>query len=93
MASKELQDFIAARQGLVWYVKDPRVLNEEAVVEAVLNYGQWEDFKKLIHILGIPRVAEIFRTHMRTSDRKAGNYYPEVRHYFTLYFDKYAPVA
>ena len=48
MESNELQDFIVARKSLIWYVRDPRALNEEAVVEAVLNYGNWRDVQKLV---------------------------------------------
>lgn len=92
MASKELQDFIAARKTLVWYVRDPRKLSEESVVEAVLNYGNWRDVQKLTSILGIENVARIFRKQMVTG-RQRGNYYPEVANYFGLYFDKYVKVA
>lgn len=87
MASKELQDFIAERKPLVWYVRDPRELNEEAIVEAVLNYGNWRDVQKLLGILGIAKVASIFRKQVA---RPRKNYRPEVANYFTLYFNKYA---
>ena len=92
MTSKELQDFIAARRPLVWYVRDPRALNEEAVVEAVLNYGNWRDVQKLLSILGTKRVARIFRKQMVTG-RQRGNYYRDVANYFTLYFNKHAAHA
>ena len=92
MASKELQDFIAARKPLVWYVRDPRELSEESVVEAVLNYGNWRDVQELIRIMGMERVARIFRKQMVTG-RQRGNYYQEVANYFGLYFDKYVKVA
>ncbi len=39
MLSDSLYDFISERKHLIWYVKDYRALNEEAVVEATLNYG------------------------------------------------------
>jgi len=87
MASKELQDFIATRKQLVWYVRDPRKLSEESIVEAILNYGNWRDVQKLIEILGIKKVASIFRAQVA---RPRKNYRAEVIHYFTLYFNKYA---
>jgi len=34
-----IYQFIKKRKYLVWYVKDPEKLNNEAIVEAVLNYG------------------------------------------------------
>ena len=92
MLRDTLYDFIKKRKGLIWYVKDYRALNEEAVVEAVLNYGNWDDVQELIRILGIGRMAQIFRKQMVTG-RQRGNYYPDVAHYFMLYFNKYAPHA
>lgn len=86
----DIHDFIEARKYLVWYVKDHRALNEEAIVEATLNYGNWRDVQELIRILGIERTAQIFRKQMVTG-RQRGNYYPETAHYFDLYFARHAP--
>jgi len=87
-----IHDFIVKRKHLIWYVKDHRVLSEESIVEAVLNYGNWRDVQEVIQILGIEKVSQIFRKQMVTG-RQRGNYYPETAHYFTLYFNKYAPYA
>jgi len=87
MLSEPLYDFISKRKHLIWYVKDYRALNEEAIVEATLNYGDWNDVQEMIRILGIARVAEIFRVQV---SRPRKNYRSEVSHYFSLYFDKYA---
>lgn len=92
MLSDSLYDFILERKHLIWYVKDYRALSEESLVEATLNYGDWNDVQKLIHILGIERMAAIFRKQMVTG-RQRGNYYPDVVNYFNLYFDKYASHA
>jgi hypothetical protein len=48
--------------------------------------------QKLIGIMGMERVAQIFRKQMATG-RQRGNYYRDVVHYFNLYFDKYATRA
>lgn len=72
---------------LIWYTKNYDNLSDESVIEAVLNYGNWHHFKKLIKILGIKKTAKIFE---KESNRKRSNYYPEVKNYFTLYFNKYA---
>lgn len=90
MLNDSLYYFIRERKHLIWYVKDYRALNEEAVVEATLNYGDWDDVQKMIGILGIARVAEIFRIQV---SRPRKNYRSEVSHYFSLYFDKYAAHA
>lgn len=92
MATGELRDFIAARPHLIWYSKDYDALGETPIVEHTLNYGDWNDVQELIKILGMEEVAKIFRKQMITG-RQRGNYYPETAHYFSLYFDKYAPHA
>ena len=90
MLSDPLYDFISKRKHFIWYVKDYRALGEESIVEATLNYGDWNDVQEVIRILGVTRVAEIFRTQ---ASRPRKNYRPEVSHYFNLYFDKYATNA
>jgi len=85
-----IQKFIKARPYLIWYVRDFEALSEEAVVEAVLNYGDFDDVKKIITILGIRKIAQIFKKH---AWRKRSNYRPEIKNYFKLYFRKYAPSA
>lgn len=82
-----IKDFIKKRKYLVWYVKDVTKLNNESIVEATLNYGDWDDVQKLIKILGIKKVARIFREN---AYRKRSNYLPDIKHYFSLYFRVYA---
>ena len=87
MLSDPLYDFISERKHFIWYVKDYRALSEESIVEATLNYGNWDDVQKIIGIMGMERVATIFRKQI---NRPRKNYRPEVSHYFSLYFNKYA---
>ncbi len=82
-----LNTFIKKRPYLTWYEAEPERLSEEAIVEAVLNYGDFEDIKKLIALLGIRRVATIFGSQIK---RKRVNYDPKILNYFKLYFKKYA---
>ena len=82
-----LKDFAQKRPHLFWYIKDLESLSEEAVVEAVLNYGSWEDVQELIKILDIKKTASIFR---KKANGKRSNYRPEIKNYFELYFNKYA---
>jgi len=82
----ELKKFMKERKFLVWYVKNPEDLDAESIVEHTLNYGDWDDVQKLIKILGIKKMAEIFRK--QTSGFRT-NYRPEVNNYFKLYFNKY----
>ena len=39
----EAQEFIKKRPYLIWYTKNFDRLSEESIVEAVLNYGDFED--------------------------------------------------
>jgi len=82
-----IQKFIKKRPYLMWYVKDLDNASEEAIVESVLNYGDFDDVKKMIKILTIKKTASIFN---RQIQRKRNNYDPKIKNYFKLYFKKYA---
>jgi hypothetical protein len=84
---KALNVFIKKSPYLVWYTKNYSNLSEEAIIEAVLNYGSFDDFKKVVKILGIKKIAAIFK---RGVNQKRCNYRPEIKNYFRLYFNKYA---
>jgi len=82
-------EFIKQRPHLIWYTKNYEGLNAEAIVEATLNYGDWEDVQTLIKILSIKEVARIFRA--QTSPRRMRvNYHPKTAHFFKLYFKRHA---
>lgn len=85
-----IHDFIKKRKHLIWYVKNYDALDEASIVEAVLNYGDWDDFQTLLKILGIKKVAKIFREKSKPMKFGRTNYRPEVTNYFNLYFNKYA---
>lgn len=82
-----IHNFIKKRPYLIWYTKNFEHLSVDSIVEAVLNYGSWDDFKKMVKILGIKKTAFIFR---KKSKQKRSNYRPEIKNYFQLYFQKYA---
>lgn len=83
-------DFVKKRKHLFWSTKNYDGLSNEAVVEAVLNYGDMNDVRELIQLLGIQEVAKIFREKSKLSKMGRQNYLPEVKNYFQLYFQKYA---
>lgn len=87
---KPIQNFMKKRKYLVWYVKDVTKLSDESIVEAVLNYGDWDDVQKMIKIMGIKKVARIFRAKSKPGKWGRTNYRPEIKNYFKLYFNKYA---
>ena len=83
----DIHEFIKARPYLIWYVNDYDKLDARAVVEATLNYGDWDDVQKLIKILGIKEMSQIFKKY---SSQSRSNYDPKVARYFNLYFNQYA---
>lgn len=87
----DIHQFIKKRPYLVWYVKDLGKLSEESIVEHVLNYGDWDDVREMIKIMGMQKTAEIFRRKSKKSKMGRTNYDKKIIHYFNLYFDKYAP--
>ena len=82
-----IKSFIKKRPYLVWSTKNYDNLSEEAIVEAVLNFGNFKDVKEIINILGIKLIAEIFSNKIA---QKRCNLRPEIKNYFSLYFKKYA---
>lgn len=85
-----IHDFIKKRKYLIWWVKDYDGLGAESIVEATLNYGDWDDVQTLIKILGIKKVAKIFRAKSPKSPMGRTNYRPEAIRYFNLYFKQHA---
>lgn len=82
-----IHNFIKKRPHLVWYTANYGSLSEEAIVEAVLNYGDWDDVQEIMKILGSKKIARIFKKQSR---QKRCNYRPEIKNFFGLYFKKYA---
>lgn len=82
-----INDFIKKRPYLIWHTKNFDNLSVDSIVEAVLNFGSWDDFEEMVKILGIKKTASIFRKRLK---QKRCNYRPEIKNYFQLYFQKYA---
>ena len=80
-------DFVRKRKYLFWSTKNYDGLSNEAIVEAVLNYGDMKDVHELIALLGMQEVARIFREN---TNRPRINYDPKIVNYFSLFFKKYA---
>ena len=93
MVGKELQDFAAAHKTFWWWVKDPRALSEESIVEGTLNCGSWDDVQELIRIMGMDHAAEAFYRDIGVSPRRRGNYHRKTLKYFLDYFERHAPSA
>lgn len=83
----KLQEFIKNKPYLIWYTKNYDNLSEKAIVESILNYGNWEDYLYLENILGIKEVGAIFN---EISKQKRVNLRPQTVNYFSNYFKAYA---
>ena len=82
-----LGDFVRKRKYLFWSTKNYDGLSNGAVVEAILNYGDMNDVRELISLLGIKEVAKIFHEN---TNRARVNYDTKIVNYFSLFFHKYA---
>ena len=70
-------EFIEKNAHLFWYIKKEAIPNigNEVLVEFIFNYGTWQDVKDLIKIIGHK---ELKRVYDEITDRKIGNYLPEM---------------
>lgn len=80
-------DFVRKKKYLFWSTKNYDGLSEGAVVEAILNYGDMNDVRELISLLGIQKVSKIFKEQ---TNRTRINYDRKIVNYFSLFFQKYA---
>jgi len=62
MNSPEVKEFIRQHSSLFWYISEDKKeeISEDVLVEFILNYGNLDDIKILIKILGIEETARIF---------------------------------
>lgn len=85
MKDKTIKDIVKEKPYLFWYVRDIENISEESAVEAILNRGDFEDFLKLVDILGLKTVAEIFYKQVSVP---RNNYNKKTENYFRLFFER-----
>ena len=85
----EIKSFIMENSSLFWWIKPEEKPNIsiDAVVEAVLNYGNEKSVKKLFDLIEINKVADIF---YRQISGKRSNYNKRTKHFFQIYFKRHA---
>lgn len=86
MSKALLIKIIKEKPYIFWDVKDIENLSENSIVEAILNRGDFDDFLRLIDVLGIKRVADIFYEQI-SHPRK--NYSKKTENYFKLFFERH----
>jgi len=89
MYSPEIKAFIRQKSSLFWSVPEDKKedITPALLVETILNYGSMDDVRKLIRLMGMKEVARVF---FSAKGRQELNYYPQIYHYFSLLFKKYA---
>ncbi|MDO9256716.1 MAG: hypothetical protein Q7U54_14450 [Bacteroidales bacterium] len=89
MNSPDIKAFIHEHSSLFWYTPADQKENisEEFLVETIMNYGDMDTTKRLITLLGIKRLTEIFNS---LQGRKKLNYYPEIYNFFSILLRKHA---
>ena len=86
---KTKQTFLQDISQYFWWMNKSDIsnLDQDAVVESVLNYGNIEETRRLFDIFGINQVAQTFK---KNAFLKRSNYLPMVKNYFNLYFKRHA---
>lgn len=67
-------EFIEKNKHLFWHINPSKLQNisNEVLVEFIFNYGQWEDVKELVKILGFKELKRVFN---ETQERNIGIYF------------------
>ena len=81
---------IIKNQQLFWYVNKSDLLkiSDSVLVEFLLNYGSMQSVEQLFSVMGVENVASVFSKSIKG---KRNNYFPQVKHFFDLYFKKNVP--
>lgn len=89
MNNPETKKFIRQHSNLFWYTPEDKKeeISHEFLVETILNYGDLNDIRKLISIMGFDRFSEVFNN---AQGRKKLNYYPEIYNFFSILIQRYA---
>jgi hypothetical protein len=81
--------FIEKNKHLFWYIKKEAIPNigNDVLVEFIFNYGTWDDVKELIKIIGFQELKLVYEN---ITDRRIGNYIPEMLDLMGRITHKYA---
>jgi hypothetical protein len=81
--------FIEKNKHLFWYIKKEAIPNisNDVLVEFIFNYGTWDDVKELIKIIGFQELKLVYEN---VTDRRIGNYIPEMLDLMGRITHKYA---
>jgi len=85
-----MKSFLEENKHLFWDIDKAGMnrLSDDSIVEHVLNYGDYKAVKTLLKLMGVNRTAEIF--YRNAAPGRRINYFPEILHFFNLYFKRHA---
>jgi len=88
MNSPEIKQFIHEHSNLFWYTPEDKKeeISHEFLVETIFNYGDLNDVRNLIYIMGLKHLSEVFYS---MQGRKKLNYYPEIYNFLSVLIQKY----
>ena len=84
MQKYQLGKLLINRPDLNWYTPNPSGLDDEPALEAILNYGDWNDFIIMMQIVGKSGFKQLFT---KIDNKPRSNLRPEIKHYFKLYIN------
>jgi len=84
----KVQDIIKAKPYLAWFTSQYNQLSAAAVLEQIINYGDWDDVQAYIKLVGMKKTAAIYLT---TINKPKNNYQPIYKNYFDKFFKAHAP--
>lgn len=82
--TERMKQFVREKPYLFWYIKNPTEVSDRVLVEQILNYGDWHDFKLLESEMGREHLAQVF---WDSSSLQRHNYRSRTKNFFTLYFN------
>ena len=81
------EQFIKKNKYFWWHVKNPLQLDEKAIIEGTIKYGDMKEIRQLMKIFGPQKTAKIFAGQI---GGKRKNYDDRTVNYFKHYFKQYA---
>lgn len=83
-----LSQLVQDNRPLFWSIGEKNLdkIDDFSVVETILNFGDLSSVKELFEVMGLSEVSQIFYSQLSA---KRNNYYPQVSHFFDLYFTRH----
>ena len=84
------EELIQKNKDLFWYIRKDALneISDDVLVEFIMNYGDMEALKDLIHVLGIEKLRIVYNN---IQGRRVGNYKVESLNYLKIIIENYVP--